>query len=245
MSKVIVITGAGVGLGRAIARRLADDGHQLVLLGRTLSKVEAAATEIGAQAMAVQCDVGCPDSVRTAFATIAAKHPKIDVLINNAAVFEPFLLADATDQQIISAINTNLTGTMFCTRAAIPVMGSGSHIFTITSESVDMDFPHLSVYQATKAGVERLSKSLYTELMPQGIRVTNVRAGQMYEEGKVWEADPAAQMAFAKAAMGRGLNLRERPTTQFSSVADIFHTLVNLPADLHVDAIHLHGYKAS
>ncbi|GAB3102458.1 SDR family oxidoreductase [Aestuariicella hydrocarbonica] len=243
MSKVIVITGAGVGLGRALARRFASKGDQIVLLGRTLSKVEAAAAEIGAAAMAVRCDVGNPDSVREAFAAIAERHAKIDILINNAAIFEPFLLQNATDAQIFNAITTNLAGPMFTIRAAIPAMGDGSHIFNITSESVGMDFPHLSVYQASKAGVERLSKSMDTELEAQGIRVTNVRAGQMYEEGKVWEANPEDQMAFAKAAMERGLNLRERPTSQFDSVVDAFCALVDLPADLHADAISLHGRK--
>src|SRR5690606_31353654 len=75
MSKTIVITGAGVGLGRALARRFAQEGDNVVLLGRTLAKVEAAATEIGDRAMAVQCDVSDPDSVRAAFATIARRHP--------------------------------------------------------------------------------------------------------------------------------------------------------------------------
>lgn len=243
MSKVIVITGAGVGLGRALARRFAAQGHQVVLLGRTLSKVEAAAAEIGAAAMAVSCDVGNPDSVREAFAAITARHPKIDVLINNAAIFEPFLLQNATDAQILNGINTNLAGPMLMTRAAVPVMGNGSHIFNITSESVEMDFPHLSVYQATKAGVERLSKSMDSELAPLGIRVTNVRAGQMYEEGKVWEANPEDQMAFAKAAMERGINLRERPISQFDSVVDAFCALIDLPADLHANHISLHARR--
>lgn len=243
MSKVFVITGGGIGLGRALARRFAKDGHHVCLLGRTLSKVEAAASEIGELAMAVQCDVGSPESVKTAFAAVAERHGKVDVLINNAAIFEPFLLADATDEQILGAVTTNIAGPMLCIRAAIPLMSSGSHIFNVTSESVDMNFPHLSVYQSTKAGVERLSKSLYTELEPQGIRVTTVRAGQMFEEGKVWGAAPEAQMAFAKAAMERGLNLRERPISQFESVAEMFHALVNMPADLHTDHVSLHGRK--
>ncbi len=244
MSKVIVITGAGVGLGRALARRFAAEGHQLVLLGRTLSKVEAAASEIGSNAMALKCDVGNTDSVREAFAAIAEAHGKVDVLINNAAVFEPFLLENAKDEQVISALLTNLAGPMFACRSAIPLMGPGSHIFNITSESVDIEFPHLSVYQATKAGVERLSKSLVSELEPRGIRVTNVRAGQMYEAGKTWDANPEDQMAFAKAAMERGLNLRARPLSQFDSVVEAFVALLNLPADVHASTIALQGRKA-
>ncbi|WP_317929598.1 SDR family oxidoreductase [Halioxenophilus sp. WMMB6] len=243
MSKVIVITGAGVGLGRAIAKLFAGGGDQVVLLGRTFSKVENAAAEIGDAAMALQCDVGDPESVNQAFAAIAERHGKVDVLINNAAVFEPFLLQNATDQQIFSALNTNVAGPMFCIRAAIPLMSGGAHIINITSESVEVELPHLSVYQATKAGVERLTKSLHLELESSGIRATYVRAGAMYEEGKTWEANPEDQMAFGKAAMERGFNLRERPITQFDSVTQLIQTLVNLPADLHTVGVHLHARR--
>jgi len=88
-AKTVVITGAGSGLGRALARRFAADGERLLLLGRTRSKIEAVAEELGQRATAVECDVASPDSVRKAFAAIAERHPKIDVLINNAAVFAP------------------------------------------------------------------------------------------------------------------------------------------------------------
>jgi NAD(P)-dependent dehydrogenase (short-subunit alcohol dehydrogenase family) len=245
MSKVIVITGAGVGLGRALARRFAADGEQVVLLGRTFSKVQAAAQEIGERAMAVACDVASPESVKTAFAQIATRHPRIDVLINNAAIFEPFLVVDATDDQIMDTIATNLAGPILCVRSAIPLMGRGSHIINVSSESVEVPFPHLSLYQCSKAGLERFSQSLHRELEPAGIRVTTVRAGQMMEPGKVWNADPQAQMRFAKAAMEAGINLRERPITQFTSVTNVFRSLIDLPDDLHSVTVTLQARKAT
>ena len=244
MSKVIVITGAGVGLGRALAKRFASEGETVVLLGRTYAKVEAAAHEIGNAATAVQCDVSSPDSVREAFAAIAKIHPKIDVLINNAAVFEPFKVIDASDAQILSAVCTNLAGPMFCARAAIPLMNRGGLIISVTSESVDMNFPHLSIYQSSKAGLERFAKSLSHELEPEGIRVCNVRAGQMFEEGKTWDVDPDARLAFAKAAIAAGINLMERPISQFASVTTIFRSLIDLPADLNIGSISLQARKS-
>lgn len=243
MSKVIVITGAGVGLGRALARRFAKDGEFVVLLGRTLSKVEAAAQEIGDRAMALHCDVASPDSVRAAFAAIARRHATIDVLINNAAIFEPFQIVDATDEQILNTLATNLGGPMLCARSAIPLMKRDGHIINVSSESVDMPFAHLSVYQSSKAGLERFSASLYRELDPSGIRVTSVRAGSMYEEGKSWDVDPQAAMAFAKATMAAGINLPEKPLSQFTSVTGVFRALIDLPADLHAVTIGLHGRK--
>jgi len=243
VSKIIVITGAGVGLGRALARRLAADGDTVVLLGRTQAKVEAVAAEIGARALAVGCDVTSPTSVAAAFAAIAARHPRIDVLINNAAVYEPFLVAEASDEQILRIIATNLTGPILCARAAIPMLGSGGHIINVSSESVELPFPHLSLYQCSKAGLERFSQALERELEPAGIRVSTVRAGQMMDADKTWDINPVAAARFAQAAMAAGLNLRERPITQVMSVTNIFRALIDLPPDLHASGIVLRARK--
>ncbi len=244
MSKVIVITGAGVGLGRALARRFVADGETVVLLGRTVAKVEAVAAELGESALAIGCDVASPDSVRAAFETIAARYPRIDVLINNAAIFEPFRIVNATDEQIIGAVTINLAGPMLCARSAIPLMQRGSQIINVSSESVDMIYPHLSVYQSSKAGVERFSRSLQFELEADGIRVSNVRAGAMYEEGKTWDVDPQAAREFHQAAAAAGINPAQRPISQFSSVTGVFRALIDLPADLHIATIGLHARAA-
>lgn len=243
MSKVIVITGAGIGLGRALARRFAREGNQVVLLGRTLSKLEAVAQELGDKAMAVACDVASADSVRQAFAAIAERHPKIDVLINNAAIYEPFLIAEATDEQILSAVGTNLTGTILCARAAIPMMERGAHIINVTSESVEMRFPYLVLYQATKAGAERFSEGLHHELDPLGIKVSIVRAGQMVEEGKRPNWDPEVAMRFGKAALEAGLNLRESPKSHYDSITEVFHAVLNMPADMQTPLVTIHARK--
>lgn len=244
MSKVIVITGAGMGLGRTLARRFAADGDQVVLLGRGAAKVKAAADEIGERALAVACDVTSPDSVRAAFAAVARRHAKIDVLINNAAVMQPFLIAEATDEQLLQPIQTNLIGGMLCARSAIPLMGRGGHIISVSSESVAEVFPHLVAYQASKAGLERFSAGLQHELEPSGIRVTVVRAGKMFEEGKVWEVDPEARKRFAQAAMSAGINLRERPLSHYNSVATIFRGLIDMPEDVHVGTVTIHARHA-
>lgn len=241
MSKTIVITGAGVGLGRALARRFAADGENVVLLGRTPAKVDAAAAQIGERAMALGCDVGSPDAVRGTFAKIAQRHKKIDVLINNAAVFEPFTIEEATDEQLIASAATNLVGPMLCARSAIPLMQRGAHIINVSSEAVETPLPYLIAYQSAKAGLERFSRGLQQELEPKGIRVSVVRAGQMGEEGKVWNIDPAAALRFAQGAAAVGLNVRERPITHFTSVTQIFRSLVDLPADLHVASVVLTG----
>ena len=243
MSKIIVITGAGLGLGRALARRFAADGEQVVLLGRTFSKVEAVAKELGERALAIACDVSSPGAVKEAFSEIARKHGHVDVLINNAAVFEPFLIADASDTQIMDTVMINLCGAMLCARAAIPLMRAGSHIINVSSEAVENHLPHMVLYQSSKAGLERFTTGLQRELEPSGIRVSGVRAGAMFEAGKVFNADPAALMRFHQAALAAGYNLREKAMSQFTSATQVFRTLIDMPDDLHAVSISLLARK--
>ncbi len=233
--KVIVITGANGGLGRALAQRFASEGEQVVLLGRSLAKVQEVASAIGANAMAVACEVTSPESVKAAFAEIGGTHPKIDVLINNAAIFDPFLIEEASDDQIMSGILTNLAGPMLCSRSAIPMLNRGGLIINISSESVEMPFPHLLVYQSTKAGLERFSKGLHLELEDKAIRVTTVRAGQLTGPGQSATMDPEAGMRFFQACMARGFNPMERGVTQYDSATGLFRFLIDLPADMHLD----------
>lgn len=240
MSKVVVITGAGKGLGRALARRFAADGESVVLLGRTASDLDRLAAEIGDRALAVRCDITSPDQVRDAFAAIAARHSRIDVLINNAAQYEPFLIAEATDDQIVKSIAINLTGAILCARSAIPMMGRGGYIINVSSESVDMPFAHLVVYQSAKAGIEKFSLMLQRELDASGIRVSFVRVGAMMDAEKKWDVDPAAAMRFAQASREAGINFAQRPLSQLVSATQIFRNLIDLPADLQATGIMLH-----
>lgn len=243
MGKVIVITGANGGLGRALAARFAGDGDQVVLLGRALDKVRAVADEVGAGAIAVACDVTSPDSVRAAFATIAETHPTIDALVNNAAIFKPFLVEEASDDLIIGTIMTNFAGPILCARSAIPMLARGGHIINLSSESIDEPFPHLTLYQSTKAGLETFGHHLGKELEDRGIRVTSVRAGQMIGPGSSADMDPSAFGRFFEAAGKRGLDLMGRGMSQYASTTGIFRTLIDLPPDVHVGRVAFHGRK--
>jgi NAD(P)-dependent dehydrogenase (short-subunit alcohol dehydrogenase family) len=242
VGKTVVITGAGIGLGRAVARLLAQGGDTVILLGRTLSKVQALADEIGGSALAVECDVASADSVRKAFAEIAAKHPKIDVLINNAGVYEPFEVEKATDEQIDSIMSINLLGPIYCSRAAIPMMEKGGYIINVSSDSVGNDLPMMAIYQSSKAGLERFTHTLFKELKPRGIRVSTFRAGPMFEEGKGMAWDPAIGMQFHQECLARGLDMRTNGISHVNSVAPLFRTLIDLPPDVVVPTAHVEGW---
>jgi meso-butanediol dehydrogenase / (S,S)-butanediol dehydrogenase / diacetyl reductase len=245
LGKVIVITGAGAGLGRALARRFAREGETVVLLGRTLAKVEALAEELGEPAFAVGCDVASPDSVRAAFAAIAERHPKIDVLINNAAIYEPFTLAEARDDQILGIINTNLAGPAFCCRSAIPMMERGGCIINVGSESVDLPFAMLGLYQSSKAGLNRLTEALSSELDEAGIRVTMLRAGSMidFENPETPNWDPDAAKRFHQGSAKAGLDLRTRPISNVNSVTNVFRAVIDLPPDVRITQLFVEARK--
>lgn len=173
-----------------------------------------------------------PETVEQAFALIASQFARIDVLINNAAIYQLFAIADATDEQILASVGTNLTGPMLCVRAALPLMDRGAHIINVTSEGVELPFPLMSVYQATKSGLERFTTAIYRELEPLGVKVSYVRAGAMTEEGKGWkdvEPDVGARFAREMAASG----LAGRGISQYESVTQIFRSLIDLPDDVH------------
>lgn len=242
MGKTIVITGAGDGLGRALARRFAKDKETVILLGRTMSKVQAVADEIGAPHFALECDVANPDSVRAAFKAIAEKYPKIDVLINNAAVYEPFTLAEVTDAQIANQININLAGPIYCAREALPLLQGGGHIINVTSESVSLKMPMLWLYAGTKSGLELISDMWVRELEPEGVRVTVVQAGMMMDEtktGSSWPQDVSMRFGIENAKVG--INLRERPISHYNSATTAFRAILDAPADLHMQMVVLRG----
>ncbi len=246
MNRTIVITGAGEGLGRALSRRLAADGETIVLLGRTMAKLEAVIAEIGSGThLALTCDVGDPDSVRAAFAAIAARFGRIDVLINNAAVYEPFTLADAPDDKIMVQVKTNLLGPIYCSRAAVPLLRAaegkaGGHLVNISSESVHLRMPMLWMYAGTKAGMEYMSREWARDLAPEGVRVTVVSAGMMMDETKTgsnWP--PEAAMRFVQDNAKVGIHIGQLPISHYDSAAEAIRAVVNTPADIHMGFVTL------
>lgn len=239
MARTFVITGGGTGLGRAFARTLTADGDAVILLGRRLEKVQAVADEVGNGSFALACDISDPAAVDAAFAEIARRHPGIDGLINNAAFFRPFLVKDATGELIDAIIDTNLKGTIYCCRAASPLLGKGSIVVNVGSETVASRVAMFSLYQSSKLGLERFSRALQQELDPEGIRVTLFRTCKMFDEDYTWDVDPDVLKQFQEENARRGINQRKQPIASFQSAGAQLRWLVNLPADVQVTEVFL------
>lgn len=177
-----VVTGAGQGIGRAIALELAKAGHRVALAGRTLAPLEALAAEIaqsGGAVAAVVLDVTREDSVTKGFAEATRRLGPVEILINNAgsAKSAPFLKTDLGLWNEMLAVN--LTGTFLCARAAAPAMlekGWG-RIVTIASVAAKHGAPYVSAYTASKHGALGLVRALAAELGSKGVTVNAICPG--------------------------------------------------------------------
>jgi NAD(P)-dependent dehydrogenase (short-subunit alcohol dehydrogenase family) len=166
--KIAIVTGAGSGIGRAVALALLQDGYSVALAGRRTHLLEQAAAEsdAGARALAVATDVTSPESVRALFARTKAVFGRLDLLFNNAginpAAYIPF--EDLTYAQWTETINTNLTGMFLCAQEAFRLMKDqsprGGRIINNGSVSAQVPRPEYAPYTASKCGVTGLTKCL-------------------------------------------------------------------------------------
>lgn len=167
-SKVVIITGAGAGIGKATAKAFVNAGYRVVLAGRQLDKLEQAIVDIGGNTentLAQRCDVGDPESVKQLFDATQRQFGRLDVLFNNAGVSAPAVpIETLTYAQWQSVVDANLTGAFLCAQAAIKMMKSqnpqGGRIINNGSISAHAPRPMSAPYTATKHAITGLTKSI-------------------------------------------------------------------------------------
>ncbi len=183
--KVAIVTGAAQGIGKAIALRFAVEGAQVVVSDiNAAGAVETAQTinETGGEAIANTCDISDETQVDALFAATLETYGRVDVLVNNAGVVSPtkhFLLADKAWWD--SIIDVNLTGTFLCCKAAAHIMvkqGSGS-IINMSSGGATKAHRAFVAYDATKGGIEAMTRALALDLGPYGVRINSLVPGSI------------------------------------------------------------------
>jgi len=184
-NKIALITGGGRGIGRAIALAFARQGAIDAVSARTKEQVDAVAKEIGANAVALVCDVADPDSVNTMFSRAQqALGRGPDILVNNAGIAESATLVNTDDELWHRHLNTNLSGTFYCTRAALPSMiqERWGRIINVASIAGKTGAPYISAYAASKHGVLGLTRSVAHEVATLGITANAICPGYVDTE---------------------------------------------------------------
>jgi NAD(P)-dependent dehydrogenase (short-subunit alcohol dehydrogenase family) len=188
--RVAIITGAGQGIGRAFAKAFAAQGAIAVIAERNRERGEAVAAEIavaGGRSRAITTDVADPDSVAAMAKAVDSEFGRIDILINNAAIFStlemrPFDQIPLEEWEAV--LKVNVTGAFLCTRAVVGAMRLArfGRIINMASGAVTLGRPNYLHYITSKAALDGMTRSLARELGPHGITVNAILPGATFTE---------------------------------------------------------------
>jgi 3-oxoacyl-[acyl-carrier protein] reductase len=224
-SRVAMVTGAGSGIGRAIAERLAEDGARVVvndLKGETADEVVAGIRDKGGTAAAAPGDVSDTEAVRQIMAAAREAYDAPEILVNNAGFLQQKRFVDLTHEDFDRMIAVHLRGTFLCTRAVVPEMLSRGRgiVVNVASQLGQIGGIELCHYSAAKAGIIGLTKSLAREVSAQGVRVNAVAPGPINTELVLGLSD---EWRDAKAA--------ELPLGRFGEPSEVAETVAFLVSD--------------
>jgi NAD(P)-dependent dehydrogenase (short-subunit alcohol dehydrogenase family) len=229
---VAIVTGAGSGIGRAIARRLAHAGYRVAIAGRRMETLKDTLSELPAdpEPFAVPTDVTDPASVAALFDAVAERAGRVDVLINNAGMFGPGAPVEEYPYDGWAAtVQTNLTGAFLCAQAAFRQMirqrPSGGRIVNNGSLSAHVPRPNAVAYTATKHGITGLTKALALEGRRHGIACGQIDVGNA-------ATDMTRQLEVG--ALQADGSIVPEPTMPVEAVADAVLCMVELPPNANV-----------
>jgi len=203
-SRVALVTGAGSGIGRAIAEKLAKDGERVVvndLREASANEVVAGIEQAGGEAASAPGDVSDPEAVGRIVEAARESFGPVDILVNNAGYGQQKPFVDLTVEDFDRMIGVHLRGTFLCTSAVLPEMLSRGRgvIVNIASQLGQIGGVELCHYSAAKAGIIGLTKSLAREVSEQGVRVNAVAPGPINTDlvlglSEEWRRNKAAEL---------------------------------------------------
>jgi short-subunit dehydrogenase len=206
LQKVAVVTGASSGIGEATARELARRGWHCVLLARRRERLEPLAAELGGEFEL--CDVSEREDVERAAGAILSRHPRIDLLVNNAGIPGRNDFFALEPERIEAVLKTNYLGSVWCARAFEPALQAGAHVVNVVSVAGTVAFAPAGPYAASKHAQLAFSRSLTGLLAPRGVQVHTVLPGFVETEG--FPQRTALRSAFFRRAVVRPELVAER-----------------------------------
>jgi len=230
MNKTAMITGAGSGVGRAVAKALAPQGWSLVLVGRKQQTLDETAHGLGEDHLVAPADVGDPAQVKTVFAKLKDKFGRLDMLFNNAGMGTPAIpMEELTFEQWQAVVNVNLTGAFLCAQEAMRLMKAqaprGGRIINNGSISADRPRPHSAPYTATKHAITGLTKSIILDGRP-----FDITAGQI----DIGNAATEMTERMAKGVLQPDGELKVEPRMDVDHVAQQVAFMAGLPLESNV-----------
>ncbi|MDQ0503448.1 SDR family oxidoreductase [Xanthobacter agilis] len=229
--KVAIVTGAGSGIGRAVAVALAADGYGVAIAGRRAEALAETADAMGSpHTMAVPTDVTDPASVAALFAAVKDKFGRLDLLFNNAGTGAPAVpLEDLTFGQWRAVVDTNLTGPFLCTQAAFRLMKAqnprGGRIINNGSISSEVPRPFSAPYTATKHAITGLTRSTSLDG-----RAYDIACGQI----DIGNADTAMAERMKAGILQADGAIKVEPVMDVAHVASAVLYMAHLPLDANV-----------
>jgi NAD(P)-dependent dehydrogenase (short-subunit alcohol dehydrogenase family) len=233
MTKIAMITGAGSGVGRAVAKALSAAGWSVVLVGRKREALEETARMLTGESLVTPADVGDPEAVKAVFAQTKEKFGRLDMLFNNAGMGTPAMpIEDLTFEQWQAVVGVNLTGAFLCTQQAIKMMKAqtprGGRIINNGSVSADRPRPHSAPYTATKHAITGLTKSTILDGRPFDITAGQIDIGNAATE--------MTERMTAGVLQADG-ELRTEPRMDVTHVAQAVAYMASLPLESNVPFI--------
>lgn len=230
-----LVTGASVGIGEAIVRRLVADGWRVVAAARRVDRLQALAAELGPAVLPLALDVTDAGAVRALPSALPAGWAAIDLLVNNAGLalgLNPAQSADESDWQ--GMVDANISGLMNCTRAMLPGMVSRGrgHVVNIGSVAAEFAYPGGNVYGATKAFVRHFSSGLRADLIATPVRCTVIEPGMV-------AGSEFSEVRF-KGDTGRAASVYQNTTPLMPvDIAEAVAWVVQQPAHVNVSVLQL------
>ena len=182
VGKVAIVTGAGRGLGRAIALAMSKEGARMAIISRSADELEEPARQMQGESFVFTGDVSKPEDVSRMVRETQERFSSIDILVNNAGIIGPVrFVEDSDDRSWRKTLDVNLNGAFFFAKSVVPLMKEkgGGKIINIVSGLGRMPFPRFCAYSVSKAGLIQLTLSLSEELKDLGIRVNAIDPGVM------------------------------------------------------------------